>query len=45
MITNYLSINSDREENLIRIFPDFPVSVYRTRLFRSVLSACELALA
>ena len=30
MITNYLSINSDREENLIRIFPDFPVSVYRT---------------
>ena len=30
MITNYLSLNSDREENLIRIFPDFPVSVYRT---------------
>ena len=30
MVTNYLSLNSDREENLIRIFPDFPVSVYRT---------------
>lgn len=30
MITNYLSLNSDREENLIRIFPDFPVSVYQT---------------
>ena len=33
MITNYLSINSDREENLIRIFPGIFLFQVPNRLF------------